>query len=115
MPVRRRSTRLDSLIVPGTFGHMLNMFGEPIDEGSALEDVTSRAIQPPKVPLSKRRTGGEVSRTGIKAIDLLAPWSKLARPRRSATPCSRPSDERDAWPVNQHFDSFVWRWTSVLR
>ncbi len=73
MAVRNRGRPLEFPVGPGTFGRMLNMFGEAIDEGGPLEDVTWRAIRQPPVPLSRRRTGEEVFLTGIKAIDLLAP------------------------------------------
>ena len=73
MAVRNRDRPLEFPVGAGTFGRMLNMFGEPIDDGGALDDVTWRAIRQPPVPLSKRRTGEEVFLTGIKAIDLLAP------------------------------------------
>jgi F-type H+-transporting ATPase subunit beta len=72
-PVRWRGTALEFPVGPGLFGRMLNMFGEPIDRLGPLEDVDSRPIRQPPVPLAKRRPGEELFLTGIKAIDLLAP------------------------------------------
>jgi len=72
MGVRVRGP-LEFPVGQGVFGRMLNIFGEPIDRGGPLEDVETRPIRQPPVPLAKRKPGEEVFLTGIKAIDLLAP------------------------------------------
>lgn len=73
MPVRATGRPLMMPVGEGVFGRMLDMFGNPIDDLGALGDVEWKSIYPTPVPLSKRRIGEEVFRTGIKAIDLLAP------------------------------------------
>ncbi len=57
-------------------GRILNMFGEPIDDGEGFQDLEWRSIHPPPVPLARRDVRTEMFETGIKAIDLLAPLEK---------------------------------------
>lgn len=54
-------------------GRMLNVFGEPIDDGPPLTDVSYRPMLKAPVSLSRRRVHSEIFETGIKAIDLLCP------------------------------------------
>jgi F-type H+-transporting ATPase subunit beta len=55
-------------------GRMMNMFGEPIDDGPDLDGVKEhRSIHHAPVPLSHRIVREEIFETGIKAIDLLSP------------------------------------------
>lgn len=56
----------------GVLGRMLNVFGDPIDDGPPIEGER-RSIHRPPPPLAERTTEGKVLETGIKAIDLLAP------------------------------------------
>jgi F-type H+-transporting ATPase subunit beta len=73
MDVRALGRPLQFPVGKGTFGRMLNVFGEPIDGRGPLQEVTWRSIYPAPVPLAKRKPGEEVFLTGIKAIDLIAP------------------------------------------
>jgi len=57
-------------------GRMLNVFGEVIDKGKALETVAHRSIYATPPPLSQRTVTPEIVETGIKIIDLLAPLEK---------------------------------------
>ncbi len=54
-------------------GRMLNVFGEPMDDGPPPAASAWRPIHRPPPPLAERVLQGEVLETGIKAIDLLAP------------------------------------------
>jgi F-type H+-transporting ATPase subunit beta len=76
MPVVDTGTTLEVPVGPGVLGRMLNVFGEPIDEGDPLEAVEWRSIHQLPVPLARRRTSSEIFETGIKAIDLLAPLER---------------------------------------
>jgi F-type H+-transporting ATPase subunit beta len=58
---------------PGLLGRMIDVFGTPLDDRGPLEDVEHMPIHRPPVPLTRRRPGGEIFQTGIKAIDLLSP------------------------------------------
>jgi len=57
-------------------GRMLNMFGEPIDDGPPLSGTEPRPIHRPPLPLTERVVRSEIFETGIKAIDLLSPLER---------------------------------------
>jgi len=58
-------------------GRMFNVIGEPIDGLEALENGTARLpIHRHPPPFSEQSTKAELFETGIKAIDLLAPFIK---------------------------------------
>ncbi|WP_442510419.1 F0F1 ATP synthase subunit beta [Novipirellula sp. SH528] len=55
---------------------MLDVFGNTIDRGPALEDVQWRSVHQTPPPLVRRSTKSEVFETGIKAIDVLLPLER---------------------------------------
>ena len=58
-------------------GRLFNVLGEPIDGGEPLADDTQRrCIYKPAPPYSERKNAEEIMETGIKVIDLLAPYVK---------------------------------------
>ncbi|RJE81637.1 F0F1 ATP synthase subunit beta [Paracoccus sp. JM45] len=59
-----------------TLGRILNVVGEPVDEGAALEVTERRGIHQPAPDFAAQATSSEILVTGIKVIDLLAPYSK---------------------------------------
>ncbi len=59
-----------------TLGRIINVIGEPIDERGAIEAVDYRPIHAPAPDLVDQATETEILVTGIKVIDLLAPYSK---------------------------------------
>ena len=59
-----------------TLGRVFNVLGETIDKNPGLEGPTRRSIHRSAVPLSEQTTRREMLRTGIKAIDLLAPLER---------------------------------------
>ncbi|SET91536.1 F0F1 ATP synthase subunit beta [Paracoccus homiensis] len=59
-----------------TLGRILNVVGEPVDEGDALTVTETRAIHQPAPDFAAQATASEILVTGIKVIDLLAPYSK---------------------------------------
>ncbi|MCR9086029.1 MAG: F0F1 ATP synthase subunit beta [Rhodobacteraceae bacterium] len=59
-----------------TLGRILNVIGEPVDEGGPVESNEVRAIHQPAPDFSEQATESEVLETGIKVIDLLAPYAK---------------------------------------
>ncbi|WP_411956569.1 F0F1 ATP synthase subunit beta [Paracoccus homiensis] len=59
-----------------TLGRILNVVGEPVDEGDALNVTETRAIHQPAPDFAAQATASEILVTGIKVIDLLAPYSK---------------------------------------
>ncbi|MDA7423212.1 F0F1 ATP synthase subunit beta [Thalassococcus lentus] len=59
-----------------TLGRILNVVGEPVDEGEPLNADEYRAIHQPAPEFVEQSTESEVLVTGIKVIDLLAPYAK---------------------------------------
>ncbi|MCF3972197.1 F0F1 ATP synthase subunit beta [Paracoccus salsus] len=59
-----------------TLGRIINVVGEPVDEGSPIEATETRAIHQPAPDFAAQATSSEILVTGIKVIDLLAPYSK---------------------------------------
>ncbi|MEM8754569.1 MAG: F0F1 ATP synthase subunit beta, partial [Pseudomonadota bacterium] len=59
-----------------TLGRIMNVVGEPIDEGGPVEANESRAIHRPAPDFNDQSTESEVLVTGIKVVDLLAPYAK---------------------------------------
>ncbi|MEA1870818.1 MAG: F0F1 ATP synthase subunit beta [Candidatus Bipolaricaulota bacterium] len=61
---------------PETLGRMLNLTGEPIDELPVLETKHHYSIHRSAPSLLDQETESEISETGIKVIDLIAPFPK---------------------------------------
>ncbi|MEQ3624853.1 MAG: F0F1 ATP synthase subunit beta [Celeribacter sp.] len=59
-----------------TLGRILNVIGEPIDERGPVEQTETRAIHQPSPDFASQATESEILITGIKVIDLLAPYAK---------------------------------------
>jgi F-type H+/Na+-transporting ATPase subunit beta len=59
-----------------TLGRILNVIGEPIDERGPVETEDRRAIHQQAPTFAEQSTSSEILVTGIKVIDLLAPYSK---------------------------------------
>ncbi|MGR3375754.1 F0F1 ATP synthase subunit beta [Salipiger abyssi] len=59
-----------------TLGRILNVVGEPVDEQGPVEAQETRAIHQPAPEFDEQATDTEILVTGIKVIDLLAPYSK---------------------------------------
>lgn len=57
-------------------GRMLNTFGQPIDDGPALSELTTRPIFSEPPPLPERIVGHGLFETGIKIIDLMCPLER---------------------------------------
>lgn len=60
----------------GVLGRLLNVVGEPIDGKEAPKNVPTLPIHREAPPFKEQRTKAEVFETGIKSIDLLAPFIK---------------------------------------
>ena len=59
-----------------TLGRIVNVVGEPVDEQGPVKSDAHRAIHQPAPEFSEQSTESEVLVTGIKVVDLLAPYSK---------------------------------------
>ena len=60
----------------GTLGRILNVVGEPVDEKGPVAATQTRAIHQPAPEFVDQSTESQVLVTGIKVIDLLAPYAK---------------------------------------
>jgi F-type H+-transporting ATPase subunit beta len=59
-----------------TLGRILNIIGEPMDEKGPVGATESRPIHRPAPEFSEQSTETEILVTGIKVVDLLAPYAK---------------------------------------
>jgi F-type H+-transporting ATPase subunit beta len=60
----------------GTLGRIMNVIGDPIDEKGEVKFTEKRAIHQQAPSFDAQSTSSEILVTGIKVIDLLAPYSK---------------------------------------
>jgi F-type H+-transporting ATPase subunit beta len=59
-----------------TLGRILNVIGEPIDEAGPVKTERTRAIHQEAPAFADQSTEAEILVTGIKVVDLLAPYAK---------------------------------------
>ena len=59
-----------------TLGRILNVVGEPVDEKGPVKTKAKRAIHQPAPEFAEQATESEILITGIKVVDLLAPYTK---------------------------------------
>jgi F-type H+-transporting ATPase subunit beta len=74
MPVFDTGAPLHVPVTPCCLGRMVNIFGEPQDEGPLLAAEEFRNIHGQPLPLSESLGISDVLETGIKVIDLLCPF-----------------------------------------
>lgn len=61
---------------PATLGRVLNVLGEPIDDGDPVESEVWMPIHRESPRLVEQETAMKIYETGIKVIDLLAPYPR---------------------------------------
>ena len=59
-----------------TLGRIMNVIGEPVDEAGPIKAEAKRAIHQPAPLYTDQSTEAEILITGIKVVDLLAPYAK---------------------------------------
>lgn len=75
--VTRTGHPIEVPIGPETLGRIFNVLGEPIDGGKKIPaNVKRDSIHKQAPPLSEQATTPEILETGIKVIDLIAPFTK---------------------------------------
>jgi len=57
-----------------TLGRILNVVGEPVDQGASLDHVKRSPIHRPAPSFADQATEVKILETGIKVVDLLAPY-----------------------------------------
>ncbi len=60
----------------GTLGRIINVIGEPVDEAGPVPNEGRRAIHQPTPSYVEQSTEAQILITGIKVVDLLAPYAK---------------------------------------
>ena len=61
---------------PETLGRIFNVIGEPVDEQGPVETEQTAPIHRPAPSFEEQATSVEMFETGIKVIDLIAPFTK---------------------------------------
>ncbi|MCC6313735.1 MAG: F0F1 ATP synthase subunit beta [Thermomicrobiales bacterium] len=61
---------------PATLGRIFNVTGEPIDQAGPVNATERRPIHRPAPSFEEQATSVEIFETGIKVIDLIAPFTK---------------------------------------
>ncbi|NQV81095.1 MAG: F0F1 ATP synthase subunit beta, partial [Alphaproteobacteria bacterium] len=74
--VRDTGAAISVPVGPETLGRMLNVTGDPIDERGPVNTKRRAPIHAPAPPFVDQSTEAEILMTGIKVIDLLAPYAK---------------------------------------
>jgi F-type H+-transporting ATPase subunit beta len=59
-----------------TLGRIINVIGEPVDEAGPMLTKSRRAIHQPAPSYAEQATEAQILETGIKVVDLLAPYAK---------------------------------------
>ena len=59
-----------------TLGRIINVVGEPVDEAGPVKTTQKRAIHQPAPAYVEQSTEAQILVTGIKVVDLLAPYAK---------------------------------------
>ena len=60
----------------GTLGRIMNVIGDPVDEAGPIQMDGRRAIHQPTPSYVEQSTDAQILVTGIKVVDLLAPYAK---------------------------------------
>jgi len=60
----------------GTLGRIINVIGDPVDEAGTVPHDERRPIHQPAPLFTEQSTESEILITGIKVVDLLAPYAK---------------------------------------
>ncbi len=76
-PAERTGKPIMAPVGDGVLGRLVNMMGQPADNGAALPpDMPYRPIHRAAPPMSRQSGATEIFETGIKVIDLLAPLAQ---------------------------------------
>lgn len=75
-PVRDSGGPITVPVGPATLGRIMNVVGDPVDEGAPIETPHRRAIHQKAPDFVDQRTEAEILVTGIKVLDLLCPYAK---------------------------------------
>jgi F-type H+-transporting ATPase subunit beta len=74
MTVRDIGSHIQVPVGKETLGRVFNALGKPIDEGASLREAEMRSIHQPAPAFVQQRPSTDIFVTGLKVIDLLAPY-----------------------------------------
>ena len=74
LPIYDSGAPIHVPVSPNCLGRLLNIFGEPLDDGPPLLTEEVRNILGRPIPLYESSAKREVLETGIKVIDLMCPF-----------------------------------------
>ncbi|MFZ1481046.1 MAG: F0F1 ATP synthase subunit beta, partial [Paracoccaceae bacterium] len=75
-PVRDLGAPIQVPVGPATLGRIMNVIGEPVDERGPVNATETRSIHQKAPSFAEQATESQILVTGIKVIDLLAPYTK---------------------------------------
>merc|ERR1711871_193953 len=75
-PVDDKGAPISIPVGPETLGRIMNVIGEPIDERGPIDTKQTFPIHRPSPVLTEQGKSAEILVTGIKVVDLLAPYAK---------------------------------------
>jgi F-type H+-transporting ATPase subunit beta len=75
-PVRDTGAPITVPVGEACLGRIINVIGEPVDELGPVGATTRRAIHQPAPSYAEQATEAQILVTGIKVVDLLAPYAK---------------------------------------
>ncbi|MFN3172135.1 MAG: F0F1 ATP synthase subunit beta [Hyphomicrobiales bacterium] len=75
-PVKDTGSPIMMPVGAGTLGRIMNVIGEPIDDAGPVNHDTKRPIHAPAPSFAEQSTEAEILVTGIKVVDLLAPYAR---------------------------------------
>jgi F-type H+-transporting ATPase subunit beta len=75
-PVTNTEQPISVPVGPGTLGRIMNVVGDPVDERGPIEQVRRAPIHRPPPEFVDLSTTVEILETGIKVVDLIAPYPK---------------------------------------
>ena len=76
MPVRDTGKGISVPVGSGTLGRILNVIGLPVDEMGPVATTERRPIHQPTPDFADQATEVQAFETGIKVVDLLAPYAR---------------------------------------
>jgi F-type H+-transporting ATPase subunit beta len=74
--VRDTGSMITVPVGPGTLGRVMNLLGEPVDGGGPVTCERRMPIHRPAPTFAEQDTKTEILVTGIKVVDLLAPYKR---------------------------------------
>jgi F-type H+-transporting ATPase subunit beta len=75
-PVKDTGAPITVPVGDACLGRIMNVIGEPVDEAGPIETSARRAIHQPAPSYAEQATEAQILETGIKVVDLLAPYAK---------------------------------------